>query len=542
MSRRDREGRIRLVLLAAPVALGLTIAAGLAWQAHTAAREHRAAMERVVRDHADFAAYLLLRVSLESLERYALYGFGPVLRRGPGTALPAAAELGADPSEFRRCPLPGTDSARIYARLDPAAGTLTTAGEVPDAETRRWLRDTLAVLARTAPAGGGLRHAIRAGDGEPRMIAFLVARSGEYGPSAVYASNGCFAERDATVFDMALRTTTALPPSLTAGAPNGSLLSVRVFDAAGRMLYTSPAQWSSPWKGTAGPLPSFGGLTLEVTLREGAAERLVVGGLPASRLPQALALLALATLLAGVAILQVYRQFELVRLRERFMRNASHELRTPLQQILLYADLLRLNQLAEAKDQRRALDVIDTETRRLIHLVDGVLRFTRAGERDVREAGEARRIQPGKTVRATVDAFRPLAAARNVTIDTHINDQLTVRASAESVRQVTLNLLDNAVKYGPIGQTVHVSVAASNGKAVLTVEDEGPGVPASDRVRIFAPFERLSRDETGGTPGTGIGLAIVRDLVERDGGSVRADAAKMGGARFVVEWPVVEAS
>jgi signal transduction histidine kinase len=104
---------------------------------------------------------------------------------------------------------------------------------------------------------------------------------------------------------------------------------------------------------------------------------------------------------------------------------------------------------------------------------------------------------------------------------------------------VLLNLLDNAVKYGPLGGQVVVRTSREGRRAVLTVEDQGPGIPPDEREGVFHPYVRGEDHLEGGTGGTGIGLAIVRDLVARAGGSTRAEAAPGGGARLRVDVPLV---
>lgn len=536
MSRTQRRGAsgARLLPLVAPLALGLLLAAALAWQAHAAGRAHRAAVEQVVRDQADFAAFLLLRVARETLALRALYGFAPVLRSEPvDSALPPVAVLGTDPVEARRCPLPG--GGRLYARYRVSTAALTLAGDSADAATRRWLSDTLAVLAQNDTTG--VRHVLRADGAEPRLFSYAIMRDGKGTALAAYAANGCFATGDTTdVFRDALRSTSALPPSLTAGVPNDSLLSAVLRAPAGDTLWRSRHAWAGDIRGAAGPDPVLGGAVLEVTLRPEAVDRLVAGGLPPSRLPQSLALLAAAAILATVAVVQAHRQLALARLRERFVRNASHELRTPLQQILLYADLLRLGALENDAERREALDVIDTETRRLIQRVDGVLRFTR-GESVAEAVERGPAISLATVVAEAVEAFRPLAAARDARIELDIEGDPPVHGPPDTIRQVLLNLLDNAVKFGPRGQTVHVAVESTPSHTRLRVEDEGPGIPAADRTRVFEPFVRLERDERDGTPGTGVGLAVVADLVRRDGGIIDVTDRPGGGARIAVEWP-----
>jgi signal transduction histidine kinase len=101
---------------------------------------------------------------------------------------------------------------------------------------------------------------------------------------------------------------------------------------------------------------------------------------------------------------------------------------------------------------------------------------------------------------------------------------------------VLLNLLDNAVKYGPADQTVRVSIDRRGATAVVAVEDEGPGIDPADRERIWEPYARLTPASASGVAGAGIGLSVVRDLVELHGGRVRVDGAARG-ARFEVALP-----
>jgi signal transduction histidine kinase len=108
----------------------------------------------------------------------------------------------------------------------------------------------------------------------------------------------------------------------------------------------------------------------------------------------------------------------------------------------------------------------------------------------------------------------------------------------DALRQILLNLLDNAVKYGPAGQTITVGSEIAGDRARLWVEDQGPGIPHEDRHRVWEPYVRLTREAESSTGGSGIGLSVVRELVTLHGGRTRAEGAPGGGARVVIELPL----
>jgi signal transduction histidine kinase len=123
------------------------------------------------------------------------------------------------------------------------------------------------------------------------------------------------------------------------------------------------------------------------------------------------------------------------------------------------------------------------------------------------------------------EGFAPLAAARGVTLCTELTDGVVAPVDADALRQMLLNLLDNAVKYGPSGQTVTLGLNVTDGRALVCVDDQGPGIPAADRERIWDRFWRLERDRGSAVAGTGIGLSVVRELVALHGGRAWAEDA-----------------
>jgi len=277
-------------------------------------------------------------------------------------------------------------------------------------------------------------------------------------------------------------------------------------------------------------------------IRTAMADQLVIGGLPRSRLPFLLALLGVAAALSFVAVAQLRREGELSRLRAAFVANISHELRTPLAQMRLYLETLRLGRFTTDAQRAWSLDNVERETTRLGHLVERVLRFSR-GERAAPDPRQPTDVST--ELQRIVAEFQPLADARGAKLVAEIDAVPRVALQPDALRHIALNLLDNAVKYGPRGQTVGVRLSRGDagmrgcGDANcvrLEISDEGPGIPPVERERVWRPYQRGGAGEQ--TAGSGIGLAVGHDVVTQDGGRAWGEDAPSGrGARIVVTLP-----
>jgi signal transduction histidine kinase len=320
-----------------------------------------------------------------------------------------------------------------------------------------------------------------------------------------------------------------LPRSVSGGLPNTALAAVEVRTPGGAPLLRLGRPEAEGFAGDTVTAAS-GGLVFRAVLLSSVAGQLAVTR-PTSRLPLLLALLAVTAGLAGVALRQLRREQELARLRADFTSSVSHELRTPLTQILLYAETLELGRASGETERRRALGVIVQEARRLAHLVENILQFSRAERRMVRVRTEVRRLAP--LLRETVQRFAPLAgeAAR---FELAPEEALAAPVHADSLRQIVINLLDNAVKYAGDGP-VTLRARLVDGRARLEVEDLGPGIAPADRARVWEPYVRLQHSP--GVAGSGIGLAVVRELSAAHGGACWVEEGTAGGARFVIELP-----
>jgi len=511
----DGRPRRRLLALALLLVLSLSLAAGLALQAIGTARRHRETAQRTLEDYAAFGAFILASQAYRQLGGAVVETF----TSWPGTGLPASLPQGT------ACP-----TGTTYLEQAPG-GAVRFAGAAAAPGQMAFLRDTLQSAMRLLEEVGWRFRFLRARSGPVDGYFFTSYRaaSGGYG---LRGFSACLGGPESPIRRV-MMAERALPPAVTGDLPADSLFSVTVAGAQGAPLYASPTHYSSPFHGGARLGTEFGDLSLRLELRPDVAGRLVIGGIPSSPTPLALGLLGLSTLLVVTALLQLRREYELIAIRSGFVSNVSHELRTPLSQILIFTELLKLGRLRSGAERERALEIIDQEARRLIRLVENVLQFSRSGGAPRRMERES--LPLATLVRETLDAFRPLAAARGVTLRAEVGAQDSVRADPSALRQILLNLLDNAVKYGPRGQTVSVAAQRVDGRTRIAVEDQGPGIPLEDRERVWKGYYRLQREARSAVAGSGIGLAVVHSLAADLGGRSWVEDSDTGGARFVVE-------
>jgi two-component system OmpR family sensor kinase len=219
------------------------------------------------------------------------------------------------------------------------------------------------------------------------------------------------------------------------------------------------------------------------------------------------------------------------RLRQ-FVADASHELRTPVTSIRGYAEMFRRGAGGRPADLARVMRRIEQEGERMGELVEELLLLARL---DQGLPLEREPVDVSALVDAAVDAAR--AADPERPIDVESMGQLIVLGSESRLRQVVDNLLGNARVHTPAGTPIVVRLAAEDRQVVLEVADDGPGVPAEEGDRIFERFYRTDRSRTRSQGGVGLGLAIVRSVVEAHGGAVGYRARPGGGSVFRIALP-----
>jgi signal transduction histidine kinase len=230
-------------------------------------------------------------------------------------------------------------------------------------------------------------------------------------------------------------------------------------------------------------------------------------------------------------------EVETARQRADFAANVSHELRSPITQIRLKAEALQLGLVDPGDDMQDHFDAIVRESERLSRLVDNVLDFA-AIERGAKRY-QLRPDDLAYVVRVGVEAARSSLESAGMTIEVDVSEELPpLEIDREAMGQVMTNLLSNALKYGADGRWVGVRLRSVADHAELSVADRGLGIAEAEIPHVFDDFFRSADPRVRRTKGTGIGLAIVRYIVEAHGGTIRVESALGRGARFVVRLPM----
>jgi PAS domain S-box-containing protein len=241
---------------------------------------------------------------------------------------------------------------------------------------------------------------------------------------------------------------------------------------------------------------------------------------------------------ARKALDDAYRQAEeSSRLKEEFLATISHELRTPLSAILGWARMLRLGQLSK-EIAAKALDTIERNARAQAQLIDDLLDVSRIVTGKLRM--DVRPSDPNSFIDAAVEAVRPAAEAKGVRVQKVIDTGLiSIPGDPVRLQQVIWNLLSNAIKFTPRGGRVQIRSERVNSHLEIVVSDTGQGITADFLPHVFDRFRQADQKTSRQHGGMGLGLAIVRHLVELHGGNVSATSEGEGqGATFTVRLPI----
>ena len=248
----------------------------------------------------------------------------------------------------------------------------------------------------------------------------------------------------------------------------------------------------------------------------------------------------LSLLMAGGVWLtwrNVSREMALARLKSDFVANVSHELRTPLALIRLYAETLELGRLTTPEKFQEYYRIIRKESERLSALINNILDFSRieAGRKEY----EFKETDIAVLVHNTLESYRYQIEQNGFSFEEHIADDLPpVQVDREAIARSLLNLVNNALKYSRDRKYIGVNVYRANGSVKLEVIDKGIGIPPAEQAKIFEKFYRVGDPLVHNTKGSGLGLSLVRHIVQAHGGEVSVESSPGSGSKFVIVLPV----
>ena len=312
---------------------------------------------------------------------------------------------------------------------------------------------------------------------------------------------------------------------------------IRVSDGTGRLVYeTHPTPQDKFEVKRKMEAPSFKGLTLAVRNRDYSivqdVQRWKVG---------TWCLVGIIDLVLGAGLVLVYsnvrREMHLSRIKSDFVANVSHELKTPLALIRLFAETLELGRVPSEDKARQYYRVINKESQRLTQLINNILDFSRieAGRKEYRFAP----TDVGRIVTEVVDAYRFQIEQQGFRLEVSIADDLPeVAGDKEALSQALLNLVNNSIKYTRDEKFLRLDVRHENGRVLISVADRGIGVAKSEQKKIFEKFYRAEDSLVHETKGSGLGLPLVRHIMEAHGGSVEVESVPGKGSTFTLVLPV----
>ncbi|HHW03833.1 MAG TPA: cell wall metabolism sensor histidine kinase WalK [Thermoanaerobacterales bacterium] len=237
-----------------------------------------------------------------------------------------------------------------------------------------------------------------------------------------------------------------------------------------------------------------------------------------------------------VAVLQdVTRERKLEHLRREFVGNVSHELRTPLSYLQGYTEALLDGMVEDPEEKKKYLNIILDETLRLRRMVNELLDLSQI------ESGHLHlkkdKISLKNLIERVVKKLAPICQKKGMKISTEFEEVPLVMADEDRIEQVMINLIDNAMRYNESSGEIKIKVQRSESGIVVSVKDQGPGIPEDELPFIWERFYKVDKARTRKTGGTGLGLAIVKNIVEVHGGRVWAKNCAEGGTAFYFSLP-----
>ena len=236
-----------------------------------------------------------------------------------------------------------------------------------------------------------------------------------------------------------------------------------------------------------------------------------------------------------INIEDITEKVRLENMRSDFVANVSHELKTPLTSISGFVETLRLNEEIDPKTRNRFLGIIESESNRLKRLIEDILllSFIENEENSLVDS-----VCIYEVFIEIYDMTRYISKSKNINLTYEFSDKnIRILSNRDYIKQVFLNLIDNAIKYTPENKDVHINVSLQSNEILISVKDAGVGIPEEDIERIFERFYRVDKARSRDVGGTGLGLAITKHIVKSLGGSINVKSELGKGSEFIVTVP-----
>lgn len=231
----------------------------------------------------------------------------------------------------------------------------------------------------------------------------------------------------------------------------------------------------------------------------------------------------------------VTEQYKAQRVRDDFIANVSHELKTPLTSIKGFAELMLEGAVVDEPTKKRYLGLIQLEADRLTALINDVLKLSELSSIAMEEAKTT--VDVAQMASEVADVLMPIAQQKHVKLNLHLSTA-TMQAHPVRIRELLMNLMENAIKYNRQNGQVNIHVDSADNQCKIVVADTGIGIPEKDRQRVFERFYRVDKSRSRQSGGTGLGLAIVKHIVDLYKGKITLQSIEGQGTRIEIIFPV----
>ncbi len=227
------------------------------------------------------------------------------------------------------------------------------------------------------------------------------------------------------------------------------------------------------------------------------------------------------------------RELKLAQMEKTFLLSVTHELKTPIAAVKLFLETLKSRKL-EPDQERKIVEDALKENKRIEQLSENILLATKLDQTKKFEFTE--NVEISTIALQTAKRFQSYWPDRSII--TKVEDNLCIPGDVQMIQTVLSNLVENAIKYSKPDEAIEIHLSKLNDTISLTVADQGMGIPADERQRVFTKFYRIGNENTRKTKGTGLGLYIIKNIVKLHGGSIEIVANNPKGSRFNVYFPI----